>query len=101
MVEEAPVVASAAPPPATEALSAPAPAPTPGAGPAQGVGLGLENCLELKPGYLNLHWEVADGVIVIGLEGRSGGNNRWLGFGFSEPSASDVVMPGSDAVVGE
>jgi hypothetical protein len=100
VILEAPVVAAAPPP--TEALppsAAFAPAPAPEA--AQGAGLGLENCIELKPGYLNLLWEVADGVIVLGLEGRGGGNNRWLGFGFSQPGATDVVMPGSDAVVGE
>jgi hypothetical protein len=97
VILEAPVVAAM--PPLTEALPAPAPAPAPEA--AQGAGLGLENCIELRPGYLSLHWEVTDGVIVLGLEGRSGGNNRWLGFGFSQPGAADVVMTGSDAVVGE
>ena len=40
-------------------------------------------------------------MIVIGLEGRVGSGNKWLGFGFSEPNATDVLMPGSDAIVGE
>lgn len=44
----------------------------------------------------------SDGVLTLGLEGRIGDNpNRWLGFGVSEPNATDVLMPGSDVVVGE
>lgn len=39
--------------------------------------------------------------LIIGLEGRVGPGNRWMGFGFSAPNATDVTMPGSDAVVGE
>lgn len=30
-----------------------------------------------------------------------GPGNRWMGFGFSGVNATDVTMPGSDAVVGE
>ena len=75
-------------------------ATAPAPGPAT-TGLGLANCQELMPGYLNLHYEVADGMITLGLEGRPGAGNRWMGFGFSAPNATDVLMPGSDAVVGE
>ncbi len=47
--------------------------------------------------------QVADSgtEIVIGLEGRVGPGNRWMGFGFSPVNATDVTMPGSDAVVGK
>ncbi|KAL4431620.1 hypothetical protein ABPG77_001462 [Micractinium sp. CCAP 211/92] len=82
------------------ALAAEAAAPAPGPS-IDSTGLGLANCLELKKGYYNLHWEVADSgtEIVIGLEGRVGPGNRWMGFGFSPVNATDVTMPGSDAVV--
>lgn len=79
---------------ATEA--APAPGPS-----IESTGLGLANCLELKKGYYNLHWEMSESgqELIIGLEGRVGPGNRWMGFGFSAPNATDVTMPGSDAVV--
>jgi hypothetical protein len=38
---------------------------------------------------------------MVGLEARVGGDNRWMGFGFSAANATGVLMPGSDAVVGE
>lgn len=44
--------------------------------------------------------KVMDGMLLLGYEARNGGDNRWMGFGFSEPGATDVLMPGSDAVVG-
>ncbi|KAL4458957.1 hypothetical protein ABPG75_013822 [Micractinium tetrahymenae] len=97
---------SPSPSPAVEPSPSPATAPAPAAAPAPGPsldspGLGLANCVELKQGYYNVHWEVAESgsEIIIGLEGRVGPGNRWMGFGFSAPNAMDVTMPGSDAVV--
>lgn len=41
-------------PPASTLAAAPAPGPS-----IESTGLGLANCLELKKGYYNLHWEVS------------------------------------------
>ena len=61
----------------------------------------LQSCTELIPGYLNAHWElINDGsTLLLGLEGRPGGDNRWLGFGFSSPSATSPNMVGSNVIV--
>jgi hypothetical protein len=53
------------PPPSAE-VGAPAPAP-------EVVGLGLANCVELLPGYYNLHWEVG------GWKGAHTGRCAWVG----------------------
>ena len=59
----------------------------------------LPNCAELIPGYYNLHWGIEGENITLGLEGRPGGVNRWMGFGFSEPGTAGPQMIGSNVIV--
>ncbi len=53
------------------------------------------------PGYLNVHWQIDDATktLVLGLEGRPGTADTWLGFGFSPPDATGPEMVGSDVIV--
>ena len=91
------------PPAASAGPSSPKASPEaePAAEPALAAGLvgAPGGCLELDPGYLNLRWAVAGDEITLGLEGRPGAGDRWLGFGFSPPGAAGVEMVGADALV--
>lgn len=94
------------PPPTTGTPATPTPTPGGTAGsppatsaPAYETVQDLPNCAELIPGYYNLHWAVQGETITIGLEGRPGGDNRWIGFGFSAPGAAGPEMVGSNAIV--
>jgi hypothetical protein len=101
-----PAAPSPSPPLASAGPSSPS---SPGASPeaetaaAPALTAGLVNapggCLELDPRYLNLRWAVAGDEVTLGLEGRPGAGDRWLGFGFSPPGAAGVEMVGADALV--
>jgi hypothetical protein len=92
--------ATTAPAPASPAPQAsPSPRRSPSPKPPVSIA-SLPNCIELIPGVFNLHWGLEGGDVLIGLEGRTGGDNRWMGFGFSPAEATDAEMVGSDVVIG-
>jgi hypothetical protein len=59
----------------------------------------LSSCKELIPGYFNLHWQIDNTAFLLGLEGRPGNADNWLGFGFSPPAATGTEMVGSNVIV--
>jgi hypothetical protein len=90
--------ASPKPKPASPATTPAAPAPATSTT-AGLVGAPGAACSALDPGYLTLRWTVAGDQVTLGLEGRPGAGDRWLGFGFSPPGAAGVEMVGADALV--
>lgn len=88
----------------SSAISAPSPSPSASsasASPPMETVSSLPNCMELISGYFNLHWALNnDSTVTLGLEGRPGNGNFWLGFGFSGPQAIAPVMVGSNVVIG-
>lgn len=83
-----------------DSSSTPAPAQAPTAQPSSYTNIDqLPSCTELIPGYLNMHWAVDGDNVTLGFEGRPGGDNRWMGFGFSAPDAPGPQMIGSNVVV--
>ena len=60
---------------------------------------GLQNCQVLRKDYLNLHWTLEGNTVKMALEGRPGGEDKWMAFGYSPVDSFGSIMVGSNVVV--